>query len=76
MRRFAEGGLLVRLPDGAVWLLDPKEHCSWCWIYVGKRVWVKLGQALGHAAQPQGRDRRVLERRADEANTNQPLNFR
>ena len=44
MRRFAEGGLLVRLPDGTVWLLDPKEHCSWCWIYVGKRVWVKLGE--------------------------------
>ena len=44
MRRFAEGHLLVRLPDGAVWLLDPKEHCSWCWIYVGKTVWVKLGK--------------------------------
>ena len=44
MRRFAEGGLLVRLPDGAVWLLDPKEHCSWCWIYIGKKVWVKLGK--------------------------------
>ena len=44
MRRFAEGGLLVRLPDGVVWLLDPKEHCSWCWIYVGNPVWVKLGK--------------------------------
>ena len=44
MRRFAEGGLLVRLPDRTVWLLDPKKHCSWCWIYVGQTVWVKLGE--------------------------------
>ena len=44
MRRFAEGRLLVRLPDRTVWMLDPKEHCSWCWIYVGKTVWVKLGE--------------------------------
>ena len=44
MRRFAEGHLLVRLPDGSVWLLDPKKHCSWCWLYVGKTVWVELGK--------------------------------
>ena len=44
MRRFAEGSLLVRLPDRTVWLLDPKKHCSWCWIYVGETVWVKLGE--------------------------------
>lgn len=54
MRRFAEGGLLVRLPDGAVWLLDPKEHCSWCWIYVGKRVWVKLGKLSATLLNPKG----------------------
>ena len=55
MRRFAEGGLLVRLPDRTVWMLDPKEHCSWCWIYVGQTVWVKLGEQsatlLNHKAR-------------------------
>ena len=54
MRRFAEGGLLVRLPDRTVWLLDPKEHCSWCWIYVGKKVWVKLGQHSATLLNPKG----------------------
>ena len=54
MRRFAEGHLLVRLPDGTVWLLDPKEHCSWCWIYVGKRVWVKLGKLSATLLNPKG----------------------
>ncbi len=54
MRRFAEGLLLVRLPDGAVWLLDPKEHCSWCWIYVGKKVWVKLGKRSATLLNPKG----------------------
>ena len=54
MRRFAEGYLLVRLPDGAVWLLDPKEHCSWCWIYVGETVWVKLGKHSATLLNPKG----------------------
>ena len=54
MRRFAEGLLLVRLPDGAVWLLDPKESCSWCWIYVGKTVWVKLGKRSATLLNPKG----------------------
>ena len=77
MRRFAEGLLLVRLPDGAVWLLDPKAHCSWCWLYVGKTVWVQAGHALGHAPQPPRRDGRMLERRADErVLTGQALNLR
>ena len=54
MRRFAEGRLLVRLPDRTVWMLDPKEHCSWCWIYVGKRVWVKLGKRSATLLNPKG----------------------
>lgn len=54
MRRFAEGLLLVRLPDGAVWLLDPKAHCSWCWLYVGKTVWVKLDTRSATLLNPQG----------------------
>lgn len=54
MRRFAEGRLLVRLPDGAVWMLDPKEHCSWCWIYIGKKVWVKLGKRSATLLNPKG----------------------
>ena len=54
MRRFAEGLLLVRLPDGAVWLLDPKAHCSWCWLYVGKTVWVKLDKRSATLLNPQG----------------------
>ena len=54
MRRFAEGGLLVRLPDGDVWMLDPKEHCSWCWIYVGKTVWVKLSKHSATLLNPKG----------------------
>ena len=54
MRRFAEGRLLVRLPDRTVWMLDPKEHCSWCWIYVGKTVWVKLGERSATLLNPKG----------------------
>ena len=54
MRRFVEGRLLVRLPDGAVWLLDPKTHCSWCWMYVGKTVWVKLGKRSATLLNPKG----------------------
>ena len=54
MRRFAEGRLLVRLPDRTVWMLDPKEHCSWCWIYVGKTVWVKLGEHSATLLNPKG----------------------
>ena len=54
MRRFAEGRLLVRLPDRTVWMLDPKEHCSWCWIYVGKTVWVKLAERSATLLNPKG----------------------
>ena len=54
LRRFAEGFLLVRLPDGAVWLLDPKEHCAWCWLYVGKAVWVKLDTRSATLLNPAG----------------------
>ena len=54
MRRFAEGRLLVWLPDGAVWMLDPKEHCSWCWTYVGKTVWIKLGKHSATLHNPKG----------------------
>ena len=54
MRRFAEGRLLMRLPDRTVWMLDPKEHCSWCWIYVGKTVWVKLGERSATLLNPKG----------------------
>ena len=44
IRRFADGRLLVRLADGRVWFLDPKKTCSWCWIYVDRRVYVQLGE--------------------------------
>ncbi len=54
MRRLAEGLLLVRLPDGDVWLLDPKEHCSWCWMYVGETVWVKLSEHSATLLNPKG----------------------
>ena len=29
MRRFADGNLLVRLTDDSVYLLGPKQTCSW-----------------------------------------------
>jgi len=54
MRRFAEGHLLVRLPDGTVWLLDPKKHCSWCWMHIGKTVWVQLGERSATLLNAQG----------------------
>ena len=54
MRRFTEGRLLVRLPDGGVWVLDPKAHCSWCWTYVGKKIWVELGKHSATLLNPKG----------------------
>ena len=49
------GGLVGAVAgQGDVWLLDPKEHCSWCWIYVGKTVWVKLGKRSATLLNPKG----------------------
>lgn len=54
MRRFTGGRLLVRLQDGAVFFLDPKRNCSWCWIYVDRRVYVDIGERTAVLVSPKG----------------------
>ena len=54
-RRFADGRLLVRMKArGGVWFLDPKANCPWCWIFVDKAVWVKLGERSASLLSPRG----------------------
>ncbi|MGY8824210.1 MAG: hypothetical protein ACKVJG_09780 [Candidatus Latescibacterota bacterium] len=54
IRRFTGGRLLVRLQDGAVFFLDPKKTCSWCWIYVDRRVYVDIGERTAVLVSPKG----------------------
>ncbi len=54
MRRFADGRLLVRLDDGDVFLLDPKKTCSWCWIYVDRRVYLDIDKQTAVLVSPKG----------------------
>lgn len=54
MRRFADGNLLVRLTDDSVYLLGPKQTCSWCWMYVSRRVYVELAERSAVLLSPKG----------------------
>ncbi len=55
VRRFADGRLLVRIKArGGVWFLDPKANCPWCWTYIDKTVWVKLGERSATLLSPRG----------------------
>ena len=55
VRRFADGRLLVRIKaTGGVWFLDPKAHCNWCWTYIDKAIWVKLGERSASLLNPRG----------------------
>ena len=54
MRRFADGNLLVRLHDYSVYLLGPKQACSWCWMYVSRRVYVELAERSAVLLSPKG----------------------
>jgi len=54
MRRFTDGRLLVRLQDGGVFFLDPKKTCSWCWIYVDRRVYVDMRERTAVLVSPKG----------------------
>ena len=54
MRRFTDGRLLVRLQDGGVFFLDPKQTCPWCWIYVDHRVYVDINEHTAVLVSPKG----------------------
>jgi hypothetical protein len=54
MRRFTDGRLLVRLQDGGVFFLDPKQTCPWCWIYVDRRVYVDINEHTAVLVSPKG----------------------
>ncbi len=54
VRRFADGNLLVRLQSGQVLMLGPKQTCSWCWIYVSRRVYVDLQERSAVLLSPKG----------------------
>lgn len=54
IRRQVDGNLLVRLAEGQVIMLGPKETCSWCWMYLSRTVYVELGEQSAVLLSPKG----------------------
>ena len=54
IRRLVDGNLLVRLAEGQVIMLGPKETCSWCWMYLSRTVYVELGEQSAVLLSPKG----------------------
>ena len=60
IRRLVDGNLLVRLAEGQVIMLGPKETCSWCWIPIQNRI-RRTRRAVGRFTQSQRRTHCLLE---------------
>ena len=54
IRRLVDGNLLVRLPEGQVVMLGPKETCYWCWMYLSRTVYVELKEQSAILLSPKG----------------------
>jgi hypothetical protein len=54
VQRLHEGNLVVRRADGTRLVLSPRHTCSWCWMSVGRRVYLRFGPDLTILVSEQG----------------------
>ncbi len=54
VQRLHEGNLVVRRADGSRLVLSPRRACTWCWMSVGRRVYLRVGPDLTVVVSDQG----------------------